>query len=81
MKLCNKYTLDFNISRSSIGKYEMIQLALDWVDILKKSDSYKNLTQVEIINKVLYDVLFGIVTKDNLKELNIKMKKKDTKSK
>jgi hypothetical protein len=80
MTLC-KSTLDFNISRSSIGKYEMIQLALDWIDILKQSDSYKNLTQVEIINKVLGDVLSGIVTKDNLKEFSVKIKKKDTKSK
>jgi hypothetical protein len=74
--------LDFKISRSDIGRYEMIKLALDWFDIFKQSDNYKRLTQIEIINKVLGDVLSRVVTKDTLAELHTnKIKKKDIKNK
>jgi hypothetical protein len=62
-------TLDLAISKSHLGRYELVQLALEWFDILKRSDKNKKLTQIEIINKVLEDVLSESVTRDSLIEI------------
>ncbi|MDR0915419.1 MAG: hypothetical protein LBM22_01875 [Endomicrobium sp.] len=79
--ILDESTLDFQISQSNIGRYETIKLTLDYIDVFKQSDSYKRLTQIEIINKVLGDVLCGFITKKTLVEFNAKMKKKDNKNK
>ncbi|MDR0985304.1 MAG: hypothetical protein LBL53_02345 [Endomicrobium sp.] len=62
MTLKNNYlnygmNLAIEISKSKLGKYEIVKRALNWMEKVNHLENYKNLTQVNLINRILMDVL------------------------
>ena len=67
--------LGLAMSASHLGKYEIVKLALKWIEVVKQTEDYRKLTQTELINKVLSDVVTNIATYEKIEELSKKMKK------
>jgi len=63
------------LSISKLGRYEIVKLALEWIELVKQSEEYKKLTQTELINKALNDIVTNVATCEKIKELRRKMKK------
>jgi hypothetical protein len=61
---------------SKLGRYEIVKLALEWIDLMKHNKDYKNLTQSELINKVLNDVVTNVVPLEKILEFRAKCEKK-----
>lgn len=64
------------IFMSRLGRYEIVKLALEWIEVIKQNEDYRKLTQTELVDKVLNDVAMNIVTREKIDELRKKMKKK-----
>jgi hypothetical protein len=63
------------VSISRLGRYEVVKLALEWIEVIKYNEDYRKLTQTELINKALNDVTMNIATRKKIGELRKKMKK------
>ncbi|MDR3253386.1 MAG: hypothetical protein LBT07_00255 [Endomicrobium sp.] len=74
MALIEMY-LDSAISTSQLGRYEIVKLALEWIEIIKHNEDCRKLTQAELINKALTDVVTNVATYEKIKEIQKKMKK------
>jgi hypothetical protein len=59
---------------SRIGRYDIVGLALKWMDVKKFDNEYRNLTQSQLIARVLYDVVSGEATYEAIEELKKKNK-------
>jgi hypothetical protein len=46
----------YDVLISKIGRYELVKIILNFILSNKKNENYKNLTQTEIIDKVLNDI-------------------------
>lgn len=57
---------------SGKGKYEVTKLAIEWIKVVKDKDDYNNLSQTELIDKALRDVLSGVATYEKIEELKKK---------
>jgi hypothetical protein len=57
------------VSSSQLGRYDIVKLALKWIILNKQNEDYRKLTQTEIINKALNDVLTNVVTTEKIDEL------------
>jgi hypothetical protein len=60
---------------SRLGRYEVVKLALEWIEVIKQNEDYKKLTQTELINKALNDVTMNIATRKKIDDLRKKIKK------
>jgi hypothetical protein len=60
---------------SRLGRYEVVKLALEWIEVIKNNEDYRKLTQTELVDKVLNDVAVNIATREKIDELRKKMKK------
>ncbi|MDR1511592.1 MAG: hypothetical protein LBS15_02315 [Endomicrobium sp.] len=49
--------LELMMSMFKLGRYEIVKLVLEQIEIIKKDGEYRKFTQVELINKALNDVL------------------------
>jgi hypothetical protein len=67
--------LESAVSMSRLGRYEIVKLALEWVEVIKQNEDYRKLTQTELIDKVLNDVMTNVATREKIKELRKKIKK------
>lgn len=65
---------------SKMGRYELVKLALDWIEVKKYDEDYRKLTQAELISKALDDVVEGVATPETIEELRKKMKAKENKA-
>ena len=65
---------------SKLGRYEMVKLALDWLEVKKYDEDYRKLTQAELISKALDEVVDGTATPEKIEELRKKMKAKENKA-
>ena len=63
-----------------MGRYEIVKLALDWIEVKKHEDDYRRLSQAELITKALNEVMDGTATAEKIEELKKKMKAKEAKS-
>jgi hypothetical protein len=63
------------VSSSNLGRYDIVKLALKWVALNRQNEDFRKLTQPELINKSLSDVVTGVVTPEKMEELRKKMKK------
>jgi hypothetical protein len=63
------------VSMPRLGRYEVVKLALEWIEVIKRNEGYRKLTQAELINKALNDVTMNIATRKKIDELRKKMKK------
>lgn len=57
---------------SGKGKYEVTKLAIDWIKVKKNDEGYKNLSQTEMLDKALRDVLSGEATYEKIVEIEKK---------
>ncbi len=63
------------VSMSRLGRYEVVKLALEWIEVIKQNEDYRKLTQTELVDKVLNDVTMNIATREKIDELRKKMEK------
>ncbi|MDR1695366.1 MAG: hypothetical protein LBR69_01860 [Endomicrobium sp.] len=75
----NEAQLAEAISSSKIGKYDLVKLALDWIEVKKHEEDYRRLTQSELIKKSLDDVVEGEATPAKIEELRKKIKARENK--
>jgi hypothetical protein len=64
------------ISLSQLGRYEIVKLALKWILVNQQDEDYKKLTQTELINRALSDVVLNVATAEKIEELRKKNEKK-----
>ena len=57
---------------SGKGKYEVTKLAIDWIKVKKDEDDYRKLSQAELLDKAVRDVLSGEATYEKIEEINKK---------
>lgn len=50
-------------------KYLLVPLAAEWAKELKKSEEFRHMTQNEILDKSLEDVISGAITWEKLKKV------------
>ncbi|OEG70804.1 hypothetical protein ATZ36_17705 [Candidatus Endomicrobiellum trichonymphae] len=67
--------LESAVSMSQLGRYEIVKLALEWIEVIKQYEDYRKLTQTELIDKVLNDVVTNVATREKIEELRKKMRK------
>jgi transcriptional regulator of met regulon len=63
------------LSSSKLGRYDVVKQALEWVALNRQNENFRKLTQPELINKALSDVVTGYATPEKMEELRKKMKK------
>ena len=61
---------------SGKGKYEVSKLAIDWIKVKKNDEGYKNLSQTQMLDKALRDVLSGEASYEKIAEIEKKRKAK-----
>ena len=71
--------MDAQIAALKMGRYEMVKLALEWIEVKKNDEDYRRLTQAELITKALDDILAKVATPEKVEELRKKMKAKENK--
>lgn len=54
---------------SGRGKYEVTKLAIEWIKVVKKDDDYRKLSQTELLDKAVRDVLSGVATYEKIEEI------------
>jgi hypothetical protein len=54
---------------SGKGKYEVTKLAIEWIKVVKKDDDYRKLSQTELLDKAVRDVLSGVATYEKIEEI------------
>jgi len=59
---------------SGKGKYEVSKLAIDWIKVKKNEEGYKNLSQTQMLDKALRDVLTGEASYEKIAEIEKKKK-------
>ena len=67
------------VANSKTGRYEMVKLALEWIEVKKYDEEYRKLTQAELITRAVDDVVEGVATQEKIDELRKKMKAKENK--
>ncbi|MCL2484701.1 MAG: hypothetical protein FWF00_07500 [Endomicrobia bacterium] len=68
------------VSVSKLGKYDLVKLALDWIEVKRHEEDYRRLTQAELIKKSLDDVVTGEATAEKIEELRKKIKARENKA-
>jgi len=57
---------------SGKGKYEVTKLAIEWIKVVKKEEDYRKLSQTELLDKAVRDVLSGVATYEKIEEIKKK---------
>ncbi|GHT60664.1 hypothetical protein AGMMS50222_01550 [Endomicrobiia bacterium] len=73
--LLTEAQLGVAVLSSQLGRYDMVMLALAWIEVNKQNEDFRKLGQTELINKALNDVIANIATHEKIEELRKKMKK------
>jgi hypothetical protein len=67
--------LEVAVSSSKLGRYNIVMLALAWIEANKQNEDFRKLTAAELINKALNDVVTNVATYEKIEELRKKIKK------
>jgi len=70
--------LDQVFFESQMGKYDVVKLAIEWIKVKKDEEGYKNLSQTQLLDKAVRDVLTKN-TKEVMAEIEDLKKKKTVK--
>ncbi|MDR2616729.1 MAG: hypothetical protein LBC22_02835 [Endomicrobium sp.] len=62
------------VSSSTLGRYEIVKIALNWISVNEYNEEFRKLPQTELINKALSDVVTGVATLEKIEELRKKVK-------
>lgn len=65
---------------SGKGKYDVVKLAIEWIKVKKYDEGYKHLSQTELLDKALRDVLAGEATYEKIAEIEKNKKAKQEES-
>ena len=57
---------------SKIGKYEIVKLAMEWIKAKKNDEDYKKLSQPQLLDKAIREVLDGQATYEKIAEIQKK---------
>ena len=57
---------------SGKGKYEVTKLAIEWIKVKKNEDNYRKLSQADLLDKAVRDVLSGEATYEKIEEIKKK---------
>lgn len=57
---------------SGRGKYEVTKIAIDWIKLKKDEEGYKNLSQPNLLDKAVREVISGEATYDKIEEIKKK---------
>ena len=71
--------LEQAVFESKMGRYEIVKLALEWIEVKKHEEDYRRLSQAELITKALNEVMDGTATSEKIEDIKKKMKSKETK--
>ncbi|MBQ3835277.1 MAG: hypothetical protein II816_07175 [Elusimicrobia bacterium] len=58
---------------SGMGKYDVTKLAIEWIKVKKNEEEYRNLSQKDLLDRAIKDVVTGIATYKEIE--NIRKKK------
>ncbi len=58
---------------SGMGKYDVTKLAIEWIKVKKNEDEYRKLSQKDLLDRAIRDVVTGVATYKEIE--NIKKKK------
>lgn len=61
-------------TQAGLGRYEFFKLSREWIEVLRRSDEGKGLTQAELIMKSMDDVLSGAVSPEEVSKKKSKLK-------
>ncbi len=61
---------------SGMGKYDVTKLAIEWIKVKKNEEEYRNLSQKDLLDRAIKDVVTGVAT---YKEIESMKKKKSSK--
>lgn len=56
------------------GRYDLVALARDWIDVLSRSDDGVGLSQSELIRKSLVDIVSGDISEKDIENAIKKMR-------
>ncbi|GHT53735.1 hypothetical protein AGMMS50233_00320 [Endomicrobiia bacterium] len=73
--LLTEAQLGVAVLSSQLGRYDIVMLALAWIEVNKQNEDFRKLGQAELINKALNDVVANVATHEKIEELRKKMKK------
>jgi hypothetical protein len=63
------------VFKSKKGRYDIVRMALDWIEVNKYNEDFRKLDQAELISRSLGDVVEGIATQEKIDDLRKKIKK------
>jgi hypothetical protein len=61
----------YDVLISKIGRYGLVKIVLNFILANKKNEDYKNLTQTEIIDKVLKDIYSNPIIIEKIKDFTL----------
>lgn len=67
--------LDEVFFESKMGKYEIVKLAIEWIKVKKDEEGYKHLSQTQLLDKAVRDVLSRKQEDTELEIAELKKKK------
>jgi len=67
--------LDEVFFESKMGKYEIVKLAIEWIKVKKDEEGYKHLSQTQLLDKAVRDVLSQKKEDTELEIAELKKKK------
>lgn len=67
--------LDEVFFESKMGKYEIVKLAIEWIKVKKDEEGYKHLSQTQLLDKAVRDVLSQKQEDTELEIAELKKKK------
>ena len=57
---------------SGKGKYEVTKLAIEWIKVKKNEDDYRKLSQADLLDRAVREVLSGEATYEKIEEIKKK---------
>ncbi|MDD3053987.1 MAG: hypothetical protein PHG84_06295 [Endomicrobiaceae bacterium] len=64
---------------SKLGKYEIVKLAIEWIKVRKSDEDYRKLSQQQLLDKAVRDVLTGEATYEKIADIEKKKSVKEEK--
>jgi len=67
--------LEERVLESKLGRYDLVKTALDWIEVKKTDEDYRKLSQADLLNRAVADVVDGVATPEKITEIKKKQQK------
>ena len=57
---------------SGMGKYDVTKLAIEWIKVKKNEEEYRKLSQKDLLDRAIRDVVTGVATYKGIEEIKKK---------